>query len=199
MRLFLFSISFPVASAAMSRSIRMMVGVFLVIFMPTWTVGYRPFSGDVTSPGGGIFVRDDTRSGSNSAPQIFATSDRLQMGWIDATSHAAEMIEVQTFWNWTNKNLVRDAMGRSQAIRSLGFVSDIKSAVSISVSVRSCEQPASGIRIRRNVPHEAVNQGYASIAFSHVTPFKSHRSGLLVSGQDVAARSYFTPISPSIS
>jgi hypothetical protein len=51
-------------------------------------------------------------------PVVLQMRHRLQMVWVHAQPNPTEMVELQTFWNWTNKPLVGKSMRKNFGLRS---------------------------------------------------------------------------------
>jgi|SRR5580700_627424 hypothetical protein len=113
------------------------------------------------------------------AGHIFCLRHNFKVLWINTAGHLAKMVDNKPFPNWTFEKSVGGAVCSHE-------LSEREETVSIRGNA-SHPNPSSGIRLRGNVGHESFGYAWSS----HVTPFKSHRLGLRVSGQDVAARFYF--------
>jgi hypothetical protein len=70
--------------------------------------------------------------GSVAAQEVLASSDRLQMSWIDASAHTAQMVYVESFGNWPNEHFVRKPMSAVRAWLGSSNNTDLQQAVSAS-------------------------------------------------------------------
>ena len=114
----------------------------------------------------------------DSASCVLCISDRLQMIRIDATRNPAKMVKLQSGRYWANEQFVGNAM------RPLHVGVGERAGLNLSVAAileHASPQPTATIRLWS-----------LSIGGSHVTPYRSHRSGLHEAMNFVAARFYFT-------
>ena len=119
------------------------------------------------------------KSSSVSAPHIVTVGERLKMLRIDAACYSAGMVKFESVVNGANRDLVNETMGAKE------FSLRLESAVS--ASGIPGPKPAAAVGLRRDKFHEAFDNG-----FSHVTPFKSHRSGSRGASNADAGRFYYS-------
>ena len=116
---------------------------------------------------------------AKSSPIVFELRDWLKVFRVDAGAHSAQVIKIQPFGNGADEQFVRDAMSYGARRRhELSVASDIQA---------SEPKPASAVGLWRDKFHEAFDNG-----LSHVTPFKSHRSGSRDASNVHAGRFYYT-------
>lgn len=115
--------------------------------------------------------------------QIFTWSYGLQVVRINAASNAAKVINLKPFGNWSDMQLIADAVGLGEPFRGEHSVSGW--------TYRSSPKPATGERFRHNEPHESLNNRRASISSRHVTSLWSQCLGLRDVTSIVAAHLYF--------
>jgi hypothetical protein len=102
------------------------------------------------------------------ASAVLPVRDRFEMTRIDAAPLAAKMIEHEAGGQYTSGHCEREPMGH--------YVTDSDLEHTVAFPVLGAHpKPASGIRLRRNELHKAVD--WCETTLSHVTPFKSQRSG----------------------
>lgn len=131
------------------------IRVFLSVFVPLWAMSFCPLSGGAEMlPGGNRWAVSDTST------QVDQLGDRLQMIGVNTAAHAAQMVDLQTFRDWADVELIRQSMDESQF--PFRILSD--SAVSLSVQVAEPE-PATGIRFWQHVRHQSFERGFRHAQF----------------------------------
>ncbi len=109
---------------------------------------------------GGLFCGcyvDAIASGTISAPDVFATRYRLQVRRIDATAHATEMIQLQTFGDGAVQQLIQQPICElwHRVLAAWHTHADPRVALPINLS---CPQPTAGFGDRQPLFHQAVDQ-----------------------------------------
>jgi hypothetical protein len=144
-------------SAAYAPANLGVVCVFAVVLMASFAVSFGALSR------GAHFA-------SNSASDVFRMRDGFQMPRIHTAADSTEVVKLQTFWNETAKQFIRNAVGRTP-------VTLIVPDFCISAFVDKCKpEPASSVWFGGNLVEETLPD--ATLGSSHVTPFKSHWFGL---------------------
>lgn len=121
--------------------------------------------------------------------QVFFIGYRLQMIWIDAAAHTAQMIQNQTIWNWTPEHFIRDLMGRSWNPATI-VNNNAQPSITVCVKITG-PQPAAGIRLWRNKTFKSFE--WIRLGFSHLILLKSCGQGCFAASHSNAACFYFTP------
>ena len=121
------------------------------------------------------------------SPDVFRKSDRLQMAGINARRIFTEMIQGKTLGDSSDVDFIGDAV-RVAVIPAI--LRPNHNAAVAKGRGRSKPQPTTAIRLGGNVAHQSFFDCYSE--GSHVTPFKSHRSGSRGASNAVAGRSYYS-------
>ncbi len=126
---------------------------------------------------------------ADAALQVNTSSDRLQVGRINATADAAKMVKVESIGDFSNERLVADSMG---SLIDIGFNSQF-SDDSVSLSVCSgSPQPASGILINLDsVKYSLLWIWRRYLVISHVISLQVASVRAAWCGNIIAARFYF--------
>ncbi len=86
---------------------------------------------------------------------------RFQVGWINAASHTAEVIQIQPLWDGTDQQLICSAMGTCHGGLAV-FPVYVDSGVTSSVAM-SQPQPATTVRFGRNIAHEPIQDRFTLV------------------------------------
>lgn len=147
------------AAVSLPWSLGAAVSVFFCIFVSLWAMRDRLV---VSGCGNAASIPN-----ADTALQINTSRDWFQMRGIDAAMDPAQMIEVESFWNWTNKQRVGNAMSQP---RNEGTVSALycESCVTSLICFPQ-PKPATAVRLGRYIRQQS---------FKDVADWLSHRSSV---------------------
>lgn len=166
-------------NAALALPVVVFVRVLACVLMARAAMGAKESSRYVSFNGG---------KRSESANKILLLGNRFQVPGVHTAVDTAKMIKFKPFWDWSAKQFVCNAVRHVWP----SAIVVIDPEVAVVGAIPCCgPQPAAGIRLWVDVLQKAVNK--CKLGLGHVTPSKSHRSGLHGASNRFAALHYFSP------
>lgn len=127
-------------------------------------------------------------AGYISAANVHLPCDRLKVFWIDAAMNPAQMVKVQSLWNWPDERLVGESMSQPRARLAI-FADDREPCVFSLIHFRGPE-PASAVRLRADERQYPISDWYSRSTHCDSFLIAMVRAARRVNA--VAARSNYT-------